>query len=567
MVKRAGEGSNPGSPNPAVGGRERSGAKRRRKRLQLLAQRAAKGARRRHRRKNRRYQAFRLLTRNQQEVARRLSVGRVDLVTVTGWSFVASFLAFLDQVEYVVLLDLEGQGFVRVMIPIARLILTYQLKILLGIPSMNLVPTKLFREIALLQLIGYTTVQLQNGFCQRGTLTVGPMHKNTLAEAMEKLTADELATVLNGTAQRLVQHGFFAKSHGHFALDASDLPTTPTYEGAGLLTKTERRVTKDKQVVELAHYVYGFQVFVVYEVQLRLIVAAQVVPIEERETRHTLALVRQAIRNLGPGILRVLLVDRGFLDGTDLWELKHTLRIDFVVPAKATMRITADAQGLAHQKADGESIFRAERAGRPTRGKDGRERDDGQVTVVGVADLTSYDQYGEEAHAKHASRTDFVGNPLNALVVLRWQGEASAQGDEKVFLTSLPISSPLAILDLYDLRSLIENTAFRELKQGWNLASYPKKTDDAVRAHVFLTLVTFSLANAFRTKHGQALAHHGIRRQRAEQHCGKVVIVAGDHYAVFDLEEVFILLGVIPTCCFQLDPAQVRYRYALSSVA
>jgi len=228
MVKRAGEGSNPGSPNPAVGGRERSGAKRRRKRLQLLAQRAAKGARRRHRRKNRRYQAFRLLTRNQQEVARRLSVGRVDLVTVTGWSFVASFLAFLDQVEYVVLLDLEGQGFVRVMIPIARLILTYQLKILLGIPSMNLVPTKLFREIALLQLIGYTTVQLQNGFCQRGTLTVGPMHKNTLAEAMEKLTADELATVLNGTAQRLVQHGFFAKSHGHFALDASDLPTTPT---------------------------------------------------------------------------------------------------------------------------------------------------------------------------------------------------------------------------------------------------------------------------------------------------------------------------------------------------
>jgi len=507
------------------------------------------------------------LTRNQQAVARRLSAGRVDLVSVTGWGFVAGFLAFLDQLEFCVLLELEGQGFVRVMIPIARLILTYQLKILLGIPSMNLVPTKLFREIALLELIGYTTVQLQNGFCQRGNLAVGPMHKNTLAEAVEKLTADELAHVLNGTAQRLVRHGVFAKSPGHFALDASDLPTTSTYAGAGLVTKTTKRVTKDRHVVEVEESVFGFQVFVVYEVHLRLIVAAKVVPIEERETRHTLTLVRQALHNLGPGILRILLVDRGFLDGADLWELKHTLGIDFVVPAKATMRITADAQGLARQEPDNESLFRADRTRIRKPRKDGRERHEGQVTVVGVAGLTSYDQYGDATHAAQANRKDFVGNPLNALVVLAWQAEAYPAGDEKVFLTSLPISSPLTILDLYDLRSLIENTAFRELKQGWCLESYPKKTDDAVRAHVFLTLITFTLAHAFRTQHGQALAYHGIRRQRAEQQCGKVVIFVEDYYAVFDLEEVFILLGVLPTHCFHVDPAHVRKRYGLSSVA
>ena len=486
---------------------------------------------------------------------------------MTGGSFVASFLTFLDQREYCVLLDLDGQGFLRVMIPIARLILTYQLKILRGIPSMNLVPTKLFREIALLQLIGYSTTQLQGGFCCRGHLGVGPMHKNTLADALEKLTAEELERVLNGTAQRLVQQGFFAQSPGHFALDASDLPTPATDEGAGLLTKTERRVTQDKHVVELARYVDGFQVFVVSDVHRRLIVAAKVVPIEERETRHTLALVRQAIQNLGPGILRVLLVDRGFLDGADLGELKHTRQIDFVVPAKEKMRITADAQGLARQDADGESIVPAERVGRAKRGKERHERHDGQVTVVGVADLTSSDQYGDAAHTQQANRTDFVGNPLNALVVRSWQGEPYAPGDEKVFLTSLPITQPLTILDLYDLRSLIENTAFRELKQGWSLESYPKKTDAAVRAHVFLTLITFTLAQAFRTKHGQALANHGIRRQRAEQQRGKVVIFAGDHDAVFDIEEVFILLGVTPTQCFQVDPAQVRKRYALSSVA
>lgn len=567
MVERARHEGNSLVPPRAGPKQAKTAAARRQRRQHLLVQRAVKRARHRQRRKNCRYQAFRHLTRNQQAVARHLTSGHVDLVTVTGWSFVASFLAYLDQLEFCVLLDLDGQGFLRVMIPIARLILTYHLKILLGIPSMNLVPTKLFREVALLQLIGYTTTQIQSGFCQRGSLAVGPMHKNTLADALEKLTAEELERVLNGTAQRLVQHGFFAKSKGHFALDASDLPTTPKYLGAGMVTKTTKKVTKDKQIVEVEEHIFGFQVFVVYEVQLRLIVAGKVVPIQERETRHTLDLVHQAIRNLGPGILRVLVVDRGFLDGADLWHLKHTLGIDFVVPAKKNMRITADAQGLARQDPDGASIFRQERVGTLKRGKDGREKMEGQVTVLGVADLTSFDQYGDPAHAQQANRKDFVGKVLNALVVLRWQGEAYAAGDEKVFLTSLPISSPLVILDLYDLRSLIENTAFRELKQGWDLESYPKKSEEAVRAHVFLTLITFTLANAFRTQHGQALAHHGIRRQRAEQQSGKILVITDDLYAVFDVEEVFILLGITPTHCFHSNPAHVRKRYALSSLA
>jgi DDE family transposase len=540
---------------------------RTRERQQSLAQQAAKRARRRRRREEHRYHAWRRLTRNQQEVAHRLAAGRVDWVSLTGWGLVSDFLIFLDHLGFFALLDVEGKGFQRVLIPIARLILTYQLKIFLGIGSMNLVPTRLFREVALLQLIGYTTTQLQAGFCERGNLAVGPMHKNTLADAVERLSAEELAQVLNGTARRLAQQGFFAQSKGHFALDASDLPTTPTYAGAGMLTKTTKKVTKDKQIVEVEEYVYGFQVFVVYEVHLRLIVAAKVVPIQERETRHTLDLVQQALRNLGPGLLRVLLIDRGFLDGADLWDLKHTLGIDFVIPAKANMAVTADVQGLARHGADPETIFRAERSGREKKDKRGRVRWEGQVSAVGVANLRTFDQYGPAEHAKQANRTDFVANSLNAVVVTSWQGATSAVGEEKVFLTTLPVWEPLQVIDLYDLRSLIENTAFRELKQGWGLESYPKKTEEAVRGHVFLTLVTFTLVNAFRMSQGQDLTKSGIRRQRADNESAKVVILAGNHYAIFDIAEVFVLLGVIPRLGFHVDPAQVSYCYDLSSVA
>lgn len=198
---------------------------------------------------------------------------------------------------------------------------------------------------------------------------------------------------------------------------------------------------------------------------------------------------------------------------------------------------------------------------------DGAVRWDGQVTVVGVAELRSYDQYGDAAHAKQANRKDFVGHPLNAVVVTHWAGQAHRGGEEPVFLTCLSVARPLAVLDLYDLRSLIENTAFRELKQGWCLEGYPKKTLAAVRGHVMLTLVTFTLANAFRSDQGQALARRGIRRQRAEEDCDKVLLFADDHYAIFDIEEVFILLGVVPATCLQVNPNEIRRRYGLPDVA
>jgi hypothetical protein len=559
-----------------------------------LARRAARLERHRRKRKHATYQPWRRLTRNQREVAKRLTRGQITLVTISGWGFVASFLAFLDELGFFALLDLEGKGFKRVMIPIARLILTYQLKVLLGISSINLVPSKLFREVALLQLIGYTTTQMQAGFCQRGNLAVGPMHKNTLADAVEKLTAEELEGLLNEVAKRLASRGYFAKGQGHFALDATDLATTPRCLGTGRKTYREWQVIKEKgqkrRAVEVERWVYGFKVLIVYEVHLRLVVAAKVVEIQKHESQYTLALVRQAVKNLGEGVLRVLLIDRGFLDGQDLWVLKHALGIDFVVPAKADMRVTADAQGLGRRQADGEQVFEAERVGRHKerkrkkgQGREGAEegsapkgqaepvparvQEAGQVSVVGVAELRSYDQYGDEEHVKHANSKGFVGNALNAVVVTKWEGQAYEAGSEKVFLTSLPINKPLGVLDLYDLRSLIENTAFRELKQGWCLESYPKKTAKAIVGHVFLTLLTFTLANAFRTASGQALAERGIRRQRAEQTTNKVVVFAGDYYAIFDIEEVFILLGVTPQLCLSTDPARVRRRYCPPSVA
>ncbi len=303
---------------------------------------------------------------------------------------------------------------------------------------------------------------------------------------------------------------------------------------------------------------------IVDDVRLRLVVAANVVPINEHELPHTLALVRQASSNLGPGVLQVRLLDRGFLDGERLWTLKQELKIDVVGPAKDGRHVTTDARLLSRRLPDQATICPQERPGHQQRQQDGSGRWQDQVKAVGVAELGSYDQHGDAAHAKRANRQDLVSQPSNAVVVTQGEGHAYPPGDEPVFLTRLGVTTPLAVLDLYDLRSLIENTAFRELTQGWCLDSYPTKTLAAVRGHVLLTLVTFTLAKAWRTQQGQALAQHGIRRQRAEAESGQVIVFAGDHYGLFDLEEGVILLGVAPATWLRVDPAAVRRRYGLA---
>jgi hypothetical protein len=152
------------------------------------------------------------------------------MVGGTGWSFVEPFLTFLGEIGFYEVIQVDGEGFIRKMMAVSLLILTYEVKVLLGLAGMNCVGKTLFRDIALLKLIGYTTRQLHSGFCQRGYGDKQkPMHKNVLADAVEKLTANELEYILNTSIQRLAKKGSFDESQGHFALDGSDLETTAHY--------------------------------------------------------------------------------------------------------------------------------------------------------------------------------------------------------------------------------------------------------------------------------------------------------------------------------------------------
>lgn len=258
-------------------------------------------------------------------------------------------------------------------------------------------------------------------------------------------------------------------------------------------------------------------------------------------------LVPQARTNLGAHArLRCGLFDRGFLDGADLWWLTQQ-GSRFVVPATANMAVTADAPALATAGAG--LVARRVHTVAPGQGKH-RWTARLETEVVGLPDLTPYDQYGPEEHAQQRYRKDFEGHPRNAVVVRKWHSRDYGPGGKGVFLTNEAVDKPLRVFDAYDDRSLSENCCIKESKPAWHLKPPPQKTERAVQVHVFFTLAMVALATAYRWPAEQAavgdepVGWQRWRRQLFQQNRDKVIIFAQGWYGIFHGAEYSLLLGV-----------------------
>ena len=121
---------------------------------------------------------------------------------------------------------------------------------------------------------------------------------------------------------------------------------------------------------------------------------------------------------------------------------------------------------------------------------------------------------------------------------------------EKSVCPEYSVKEPLEVYDSYDARSEIENSLFRELKQAWFIERPARNTADAFRSHVYLTIITFGLTTAFRywmdkqdklTSQGKETGIRKFREKVHEENGNKLIVFDEDHYAIFDVYEVFIL--------------------------
>jgi hypothetical protein len=473
------------------------------------------------------------------------------------------FLKDLGMLEAFAQVNLTGVK--RTLIPTVQFVLLYFLKVLLGGESMNELPRVLFSDLALMELVGFNAHQCENGLTQRGESSrttkkkQGPLTAQCLADNICKITQEEIERLFNTMVHLLARRGWFAGTL-LVALDGSKVPTPESYEGRGKIKQTRKvKVKGQKEPVTQEYYVYGWKVLVLIEVQTRLPLAMKLVPIQDYEGKWLIPLLEQAQRNLGTqACIGTIVVDRGYLDGEDLWRV-HQKGIIFVICGKSSMAVTQDAQGLAQAQ---QAVVR-ERVVRRGHGKtatDQRLR----TELVGLEALTSYDQYGEAHDTQHAHRRDYVGQSINAVVVRKWENRVPQTGGT-VYLTNGAVRDPFVVFDTYDWRSVIENGIFKEGKHPWHLLKFPKRTEAAVVVHCHLTLLVMGLTTAFRlwqkqqatapaaltevlpTLGSALLGGEGIARWRKrleEENRDKIIVFIGQDYGIFHLAEFAVLTHV-----------------------
>ena len=548
--------------------------------------------------------AWQAAQRDDQEVAQAVHQGEeLDAIyNLDEAGLLDEFYHFLELIGFLRLIGkLELPTVERVLIPMVQFVLLYLLKTLYGIESMNALPTLLFSNIALMTLIGFNAYQVANGFTRRGDdrrrkkPKQGPLSPQCLAENICKFSTEQMEAFFNGVVRLIVGLGLL-RGELTVALDGSQLPTTKKYQGCGCL-RVEREV-KDKrtgQSIKLARLVFGWKILVLIEVRTRLPLAARVVKIEEYEGRWLVPLLKQARANLGERAhIAKVVVDRGYLDGEDLWQVDQ-LGLIFVVMAKAGMIVREDAQALA-------------------RGEEAKERVEGvhhghgskawieqvKTRLIGIAGLTTYDDYGSQEHSRQRNRKDFEGNPINAVVVVTWKNKDQESEDKAhVLLTNGPVDDPFVAFDGYDWRSVIENGIFKEGKHPWNLRHFPKKTEAAVVVHCFFTLAVMALCTAFRLWKAQGASESEPEPQRNEpeakaraqtesqpleitllggegaqrwrrrlkaENRDKVIVFVGEHYGIFHVAELAVLGGLrIKSLPQELGSSQaILARYGLS---
>jgi hypothetical protein len=508
---------------------------------------------------------WKLACRDDAKVAQGLYAGEEieEMHELSDAGLLDEFFVFLEELGMMQAFEqMKLPGAKRMLVPTVHLVLLYLLKVLFGGQSMNELPRVLFSDLGLMELVGFNAHQCENGLTKRGDAQrktkkkQGPISAQCLADTISKLGEEEMERLFNQMVQLLARRGMFSGKL-LVALDGSKLPTPKSYEGCGKLKQTRSvKVKGQKEAATEEYYLYGWKVLVLIEVQTRLPLAMKVVKIQEYEGRWLIPLLEQAQRNLGEHAhIGTVVIDRGYLDGDDLWQLEQR-GILFVIVGKANMAVVQDAQGLAK----GERAVVRERVVRHGHGKQATQQRL-RTEVVGIAALTSYDSYGEAEQTKSAQRSDYVGQPINAVVVRRWDNRVP-KGGGTVYLTNGEVSDPFGIFDTYDWRSVIENGIFKEGKHPWHLLRFPKRSEAAVVVHCFFTLLVMGLCTAFRLWQAQTassptpqttlqptlssalLNGEGTARWRKrlqEENRDKIIVFIGQAYGIFHLAEFAIL--------------------------
>jgi len=444
----------------------------------------------------------------------------------------------------------------------STVMLIYLMRIVAGLKFFYHTGPVLLQSQSLMHLAGFNGREIKEGVNRRSLdksttdwednkndRVRGPVCPEFIASFIVAIAGKSLERVFNKVISILAANSFFPRKI--FALlDASDLESTDRCEGRGKVTKEKAPELRRRRgrIKKIRVTVFGFKIWVVWDPTSGLPIAMRFATIELSDVVLAKEVINQAITNLGNHAEIVsIAIDRGFMDGKLLHWL-NSMGVIFYIPAKANQNVYKDALSLVES---GRCVTR--QRNRTT----GHGKNRKQVTdtwdVVEIEGLTTAGFYSELGSGSHENRNDFRSNLINAVVVLHDPyRENNPDIKTMVILTNGPVNKPLKVYDGYDARSEIENSLFRESKQGWFIKRPPENSKAGFLVHAYLTILTMALSTAFRDwmiqqeeleEIGEDTGIRKFRQKVRQENSNKCIVFHGDRYAIFYLYELLILCG------------------------
>jgi hypothetical protein len=377
----------------------------------------------------------------------------------------------------------------------------------------------LFGDAALLYHLGYTGIEIREGFNDRYRNSHGyksaqalPAHPALLREEMQRIVPASWERFRERCMRPLFEHRLVRG-------------TTYAVDGTGL--------GDDWRLVALLNVTEGRNILVSW--RLLSGTASE----KGKEATVVRSMIDEVRALAGPQAIDLLIMDALYADGGLLATLKYHYGIDALVRVPEDRDIYTDMVQIAQREPQRWQTHPDVRyvAGH----KQART-----VAAAAIDSLTTWDSFREKAASLGAPDATLWGCLLHEAPT-----DGSSAPESWALVSTRSFASAWQGYSTWRKRWLIENTAFRELKEGWWLEKARwGRSLPLVTARVMLTCVAFNVAQVLKGKDGKRLLHHGIRRLRRvltiKVGIAPVTVYAAGCYAILDVEEVMTAAGRPP---------------------
>jgi hypothetical protein len=353
-----------------------------------------------------------------------------------------------------------------------------------------------------------------------------PCDQDYLRKMARKTDADKLQSWFNRDVVGIFKQHHALDSEGIFIGDATYLfvPDNRNYEDSSRLLFDEHNHPVESENVT-AHqrarcrwrrcYKLVSLIHTNRDGEFFLYAGLEVTSGKDHESPILYRLVEQFVASHGKGVMKRLILDRGFLDGPAIGRCKQEWGIDVLIPAKSNMDVFQDVVGLATA-----GQLRFEPWVRPTlevkqipvhRPENVRQREQarqrtlakrrvGAQATAERADLSKIVIRSEVAVVREVRTYARCPIPLNVIVNREVYGDG--HHEYWVLLDTAPVANPGQVRQEYTLRTAIEER-HRQLKCFSDLEAFTSRAFSLIVHQVVFVLLTYSLLQWFLLRIGR----------------------------------------------------------------